>query len=123
MLRPGACGSPLMWNVRDDEDPVQASLTAFLEPYRAGTPGHRTSPWHEAPAWAAMFTPLERTSLRHEQRLDADGIADRVGSISFIATLPPAERAAVESRARSLVPADGVVALAYRTDVWIARCR
>ena len=54
---------------------------------------------------------------------DAEGIADRVGSISFIATLPPAERAEVESRARSLVPANGVVALPYRTDVWIARRR
>jgi SAM-dependent methyltransferase len=122
VLRPDAALA-LIWNVRDDEAPIQAALTALIEPYREETPGHRTSPWRESPVWATGFTPIERTTVRHEQRLDADGVATRVSSISFIARLPAAERASVEDRARALVPPGAVVALPYRTDLWIARRR
>ena len=38
----------------------------------------------------------------HAQTLDADGLVDRVLSISFIAALPDDERRAVEARVREL---------------------
>lgn len=56
------------------------------------------------------------------QRIDAEGLGDRVGSISFIATLPAAEREAVRSAARALA-ASGPVELANETEVYVCRLR
>src|SRR5437762_8990194 len=35
----------LVWNVRDEADPLQAALTELMEPYRERTPSHRGSTW------------------------------------------------------------------------------
>jgi len=116
-------GLGLVWNVRDESDPVQASLTALMEPYRAGTPAHREGRWLDAFARAGLFTPPERATFPHEQRLDADGVVARVVSVSFIACLDEAERGDVAARVRALVGDRNEIGLPYRTDVWITRRR
>ena len=58
----------------------------------------------------------------NEQRLDADGVEARIGSISFIAALEEPERAQVLRRARSLA-GEGVVTVPYRCELQMGRAR
>lgn len=113
----------LIWNVRDDRDPLQAALTSLMEPYRSATPGHRGERWRLAFERAPGFDPLERSTFAMEQRLGVDGLVDRVSSVSFIAVLHEDERAVVEEGVRSLVEGRDEVVLPYRTDLWITRRR
>ena len=98
--------------------PASADVTVFLG--ASGTPTHRTDAWRGAFDATSLFGPLEERSFPNEQVLDADGLEDRVGSISFIASLPEDERATVLAAARGMA-ADGPVRVPYRTDVHISR--
>ena len=69
---------------------------------------------------ATLFGPLEERSFPNQQSLDADGLADRVGSTSAIAALDPGERDALLERVRALA-AEGPLALRYRCDVQVTR--
>ncbi|HET8820785.1 MAG TPA: hypothetical protein VFM57_04500 [Thermoleophilaceae bacterium] len=71
---------------------------------------------------APDFGPLEEHVFPNEQHLDAHGMADRIGSISFVASLPDTERAKVLKQARALA-AGGPVTVPYRTEVQIAERR
>ncbi len=111
VLRPGG-GLGLVWNRRALESPVQAALQELMAPYRGDTPAHAGSGWREAFARTRRFGPLEERTFAHVQRLGAQGLADRVGSVSFIAALPSAERERILERARALA-GDGEVELPY----------
>lgn len=113
----------LIWNVRDERDPVQEALSALMEPYREATPSHRGERWRDAFEATDRFTAPELATFRHEQRADAQALVDRVLSVSFIARLADDECARVATRVRALVPARGAVVLPYRTDVWTAERR
>jgi SAM-dependent methyltransferase len=113
----------LLWNVRDDRDQLQAALTSLMEPYRLATPSHRGERWRAAFDGDSGFEPLGGSTFRMRQWLDADGLVDRVCSVSFMAALDEDERAEVERRVRSLVDGRAAIELPYRTDVWITRRR
>ena len=112
----------VVWNRRIEDAPVNEAIEAILAPYRAGVPTHRRDAWRPAFDRTSLFGPLEQHVFPHEQLLDADGMADRVGSISFIASLPDDERAAVIGAARELA-AGGPVTIPYRTEVLFAAAR
>lgn len=116
-------GAPLVvvYNVRDDADPMQAALDDIWEPYRGDTPTHRSVAWRAAFDAQAWFTDPLRVSFPHEQVLDVEGLVDRVLSVSFIAIQPHAERARIAARVRSLAAGRSEIALPYRTDVWWSR--
>ena len=124
VLRPdGALG--LTWNVRDESVAWVAELSALFEPYRSRTPSHRTGAWRTPFEHTTLFAPLRAWSFPYAQRISADGLVDRVLSISFVAALPAEERDAVASRVRALA-ADGPETvpggefdLPYRTDVYV----
>jgi ubiquinone/menaquinone biosynthesis C-methylase UbiE len=119
VLRPGGALA-LVWNRRVDEDPVNAALEELVAPYRGGTPTHRDDAWRAAFEHTRLFGPLDERKFRHEQTLDADGMADRAESISFISSLPAAERERVVHAARALV-ASGPVQIPYWTSVHVCR--
>jgi hypothetical protein len=87
-----------------------------MAPYRGDTPEHASGAWRDAFAgrelteWTFAFT----------QELDADGLADRVGSTSFIAVLEDAERDRVLERVRVLA-GDGPVAVPYVCEIHLWR--
>jgi SAM-dependent methyltransferase len=108
----------LIWNRRIEDAAVNVAIEAILAPYRAGVPTHRPGEWRAAFDRTTLFGPLEEHGFASEQVLDADGMADRIGSISFIASLPDDERARVLSAARALA-ADGPVTIPYRTELQI----
>jgi SAM-dependent methyltransferase len=119
VLRPGG-RLALLWNRRLDDDPVNRAIDALLDPHRGDVPGMRRDAWRAAFERTALFGPLEEHELPNEQRLDADGLADRLGSVSFIASLPGDERAQVLAGARAIA-ADGPVSVLYLAQVQLCR--
>jgi ubiquinone/menaquinone biosynthesis C-methylase UbiE len=121
VLRPGG-RLAVVFNVRDERDPVQAALERVWEPYRGDTPTHRTGAWQRAFEPADRFTPLVHQAFANDQRVSADQLVDRVVSVSFIAALDEAQRAAVEAEVRTLPADEAEVVLPYSTDVfWTER--
>jgi SAM-dependent methyltransferase len=109
----------LFWNSRVEEDPVNRAIEELIAPYRAGTPSHLRTAWRAAFERTSLFGPLEEHSFQNSQELDADGLADRVGSISFIAALDAPDRERVLERARGLAGSGSV--LPYRTEAQLCR--
>jgi ubiquinone/menaquinone biosynthesis C-methylase UbiE len=121
VLRPeGRLG--IVFNVRDETDPIQATLDGIWAPYRGNTPTHRGGGWRSAFEAVETFTPLVQRAFVHEQRLTPDGLVDRVVSVSFIASLPTPERDQVAEQVLNLVDGRTEATLRYRTVVfWTER--
>jgi SAM-dependent methyltransferase len=119
VLRPGG-GLALVWNVRLMDDPGQAAVEELIAPHTGEIPRHRSGEWRQPFEATTLFGPLEERSFPNQQSLDADGLADRVGSTSAIAALDPGERDALLERARALA-AEGPLTLRYRCDVQVTR--
>jgi SAM-dependent methyltransferase len=109
----------LLWNVRRMEDPIHAAIEELIEPHCDSVPRHRTVSWRDAFERTRLFGPLEEVEFSHDQRVDAEGLAAHVGSISAIGALPDSERRQVLERARSLA-GRGDVILRYRCEVQVA---
>ena len=116
VLRPGAALA-LLWNRRVEDDPVNAAIEELVAPHRGATPTHRGD-WRAAFERTTLFGPLEERLFTNEHHQDADGLADRVASISFISSLPAGRRERVIAAARELA-ADGPVTVPYRTEVLV----
>ena len=117
VLRPaGRLG--LIWNRRKEDDPLQTAFTELVEPLRGTEATHKGDSWREVLEPSPLFGPLEQRQFENEQQLDADGLAERAGSISFIASASPERRAAVVEEVRALA-GGGLVRFPYVTDVYV----
>ncbi len=121
VLRPSAALG-LLWNRRVMSHPVQAAIGELIAPYRGSAPGRASGRWRAAFDTTDLFTPLVERSFPHAQQLDADGLADRVASISFVGALPDDERSVLLGRVRELAH-DGPVTLPYDAEVYVCRRR
>jgi SAM-dependent methyltransferase len=119
VLRPGG-HLALVWNVRLMDDTAQAAIEELIAPYTGEIPRHRSGEWRAPIEATELFGPLEERSFPNQQRLDANGLADRVASTSAIAALDSPERGALLERIRALA-ADEPLTLRYRCDVQVAR--
>jgi ubiquinone/menaquinone biosynthesis C-methylase UbiE len=113
----------LVWNVRDESNPLSIALTELFDRYRHGVPQHRDRRWQSAFEDTPLFTPLEKAAFPHEQRLTREGYLDRAMSVSFMATLSGAEQARARDELLALVPGDAdEIVLPYRTEIhWCER--
>jgi SAM-dependent methyltransferase len=118
VLRPGGVLA-LLWNRRRMQDAIHERLQALLAPHRGSTPAHRDERWRATLAGSSLFGPLREEVFANEQVLDAGGLADRIGSISFVASLGDDERAALLDEVRALA-ADGPVTLRYDVELQLA---
>jgi hypothetical protein len=87
-------------------------------------PGGRPGPehWIEPLLASELFGSVEERRFPFVQKLDAPGLADRLGSISFIAAASPERRADLDHRIRDLVEAHGgEIEFPYVTSVFVSR--
>ena len=119
VLRPGG-GLGLIWNTRDNEDPVQAEVTNLLAPFVP--PGREALPTSARRFAAANVPDLITAEFRFEQELDSDALAGRLLSISFVAAAPGEQQRELEQQLRTLVAAHGGrVPFRYRTEAYVTR--
>jgi ubiquinone/menaquinone biosynthesis C-methylase UbiE len=120
VLRPGGAVA-LIWNSRDQERPLQREISELIKPLvPAGRPPVGESA--KALETSELFGPVEKRMFPFVQRLDADGVAERIASVSFVAAAPPVVRAELDRRLREAVAAQGgVVDFAYVTEVYVSR--
>ncbi len=120
VLKPGG-GIALVWNSRDQEAALQREVNELLEPL---VPPDRAVAglWSRALVESDLFGPVEERRFRFSDELDADALADRIASISFVAAAPPEERARIDSRLRAVVEKlGGRIDFPYVTAVYVSR--
>jgi ubiquinone/menaquinone biosynthesis C-methylase UbiE len=114
VLRPGG-GLALVWNVRDERDPVQAAASAIMQPLEENVPRRGKRNWRE------VIDASETATFDHAQLVDEDAFVERFTSVSFIAAASPEERAAIEEQLRALAHDVGTpIRLPYVTEVYLA---
>jgi ubiquinone/menaquinone biosynthesis C-methylase UbiE len=120
-LRPGG-GLGLIWNAFDTSVEWVAALQALVHSHRRGEPQYGRSGWRETLEASRSFGPIAERTFGLVQELDTDGLLARIGSTSYIATLPDAARDQLFHGIRTLV-ADlpRPLHLPYRTDTFVAR--
>lgn len=119
VLVPGG-GVALIWNARDERDPLQAALSEIIDPLEGETPRRQGHEWKTLLAQSGLFERTERLLFEHVQETDEQGVVDRVTSISFVATASADVRADVERRVRALVAgAKQPIRLPYMTELYL----
>jgi ubiquinone/menaquinone biosynthesis C-methylase UbiE len=119
VLRPGG-RLALVWNRRRREQPLQAAINKIIEPYRGDAPNAYRGTWREPVLSDGRFKSVGELEEPFEQLLDAAGLVDRVGSTSFIAALPAAERDRVLARVHAVGLEFGEpLRLGYTTEAYV----
>ena len=114
VLRPGG-GLALVWNVRDESDPIHAAASEIMRPLEENVPRRGKQSWRE------VIDARETATFEHEQLVDEDSFVERFTSVSFVAAAPPHARAAVEEQLRALARTVGApIRLPYVTEVYVA---
>ena len=114
VLRPGG-GLALVWNVRDESDPIHAAVSEIMRPLEENVPRRGKQSWRE------VIDARETAMFEHEQLVDEDSFVERFTSVSFVAAAPPQARAAVEEQLRALARTAGApIRLPYVTEVYVA---
>jgi len=120
VLRPGG-GLALLWNTREEKDPLQAAISAILAPLAGDTPRRGQRDWRAVLDESGLFTPCETALFRHRQTLGEDGFVERVLSISFVASASRTAREEVERQVRALARDAGTpLELPYVTELYLA---
>jgi SAM-dependent methyltransferase len=119
VLQPGG-GVALIWNARDERHPVQAALSAVIDPLQGDTPRRKDRGWKTLLPESGIFERCERALFEYEQVVDEDGLVARVVSMSFIAASTPDVRADVEARVRAIArTAEPPIRLPYMTELYL----
>lgn len=120
VLRPGA-GLGIVWNERDWSDPLQVALDELVAPHRKPYPAGDLV-WRDALGASGLFGDLKEDRFENVQLLTADAVVDRVGSVSWIGSLEPGERAGVLDAVRELV-ADRPEPIPFRYVTEVFTCK
>jgi SAM-dependent methyltransferase len=123
VLRPGG-GLALIWNVRDEGDPLQAALSEIIDPLEGDLPWRKERSLKTLLAGSDLYERSERALFEHTQPVDEQRLVERVVSISFIAAAPADVRADVEERVRKLARATPQpIRLPYVTELYLGFAR
>ncbi len=85
---------------RDLQQPLQRAVQEILAPYLPAA--EAIASWRAAVKASGLFTLAATHEVAYDQLLDADGLAERFGTVSYIARLPDDMRADVLGRVREL---------------------
>jgi ubiquinone/menaquinone biosynthesis C-methylase UbiE len=116
VLRPGG-GVALIWNARDERQPLQTALSAILDRYEGDTPTRDKRDWKPLLAESGLFERTKRLLFEHVQPVDEQAVVDRILSVSFMASLPADDQAVVEQEVREL--ARDATELSYMTELYL----
>ncbi len=122
VLRPGGWLA-LIWNERDESDPVMAELVRIskwdkCQPYPMGTD------FGQIIDRSGLFGPVHRTKFAFVQNVDLTVFVDQVASRSYVQVLPEGERRALLDRVAEFGSTLGdPIAIPYITDLFYARAR
>ena len=120
VLRTGG-GVALIWNARDERDPLQAALSEIFDRYEGDTPRRQNRDWKTVLSDSGLFERTRRVLFPHVQPVDEQGVVDRVLSVSFMASLTADERSEVERQVRAL--AKDATQLPYMTELYYGFAR
>ncbi|MHB8642903.1 MAG: class I SAM-dependent methyltransferase [Gaiellaceae bacterium] len=106
-------------NHRELDDPVQNAVQDVVGGFVPTL--DELASWQDDLAASRLFEPLDEFHAENEQLVDAVGLAERVGTISYVARLPDDERAVVLERVRAIGEAqpEHVFAFRYRSDAYV----
>jgi SAM-dependent methyltransferase len=98
VLRPRG-GVALLWNSRDPDALLHVEIGKLIAPF---IPPDRPDPeeWSRELGESELFGPLEERRFSFAQELNADQLAERIASVSFIAAAPPAARLDLDQELR-----------------------
>jgi ubiquinone/menaquinone biosynthesis C-methylase UbiE len=116
VLRPGG-GLALIWNARDERDPLQRALSEIFDELEGDTPRRKQRDWKTLLPESPLFERTKRMLFEHVQPVDEQAVVDRMLSTSFIAAATPEVRADVERRVRAV--AKNATALPYMTELYL----
>jgi SAM-dependent methyltransferase len=120
-LRPGG-GLGLVWNTFDASVDWVAALQALVHVYHRGEPQYGRSGWREELAASGLFEPLTEHVSSHVHELSPADLLARIGSTSYIATLPDSDRELLFAEVSALVAEQPrPLELPYRTDTFVTR--
>jgi SAM-dependent methyltransferase len=120
VLRPGGWLS-LIWNERDESDPMVAELTRLsrwdrCQPYPVG------KDFGADIQRSRLFGPVQRSTFSFIQQLDLTAFVEQVASRSYVQVLPEHEREALLASVREFGAALGrPIELPYVTDLFCAQ--
>ena len=119
VLRPRG-GVALIWNMRDPELPLHREIGELIAPF---VPPDRPAPdeWSRQLGESELFGPLEPRRFSFVHQVDADGLAERMASVSFVAAAPLEARRELDSCLRQLAERlGGRVDFPYVTAVYVS---
>lgn len=113
-------GLAIIGNGRDLSQPLQAAVQQIIGSYLPEL--GELLEWIPVLEASPLFGPLEGVEATFEQYFDAVGLAERVGTISYIARLPDEERAEVLARVRELGDAQPQTPFPFRHQAEAVAC-
>lgn len=97
---------------------MHAAISEITEKYRGGASTHYSGAWRGDFERTNLFSGVAELTVPFVQHLDADGLVDRVASISFVAAAPEHERDQILAHVRELAGAHPPpLALGHTTQV------
>jgi len=119
VLRRGG-GVAVLWNSRDPDAALHQEIGKLIEPF---IPPDRpdSEEWAQLLEESELFGPLEERRFSFVQELDADMLAERIASVSFVAAAPAAARRELDERLRRVAESlGGRVDFPYLTDAYVS---
>jgi SAM-dependent methyltransferase len=121
VLRPGGVLS-LVWNSGDEErpSPLPEAYRAYLDELRSVAAFKDAPPWQDVLA-RGPFGEVHEGGVPHDHVLDRAGLLENARTVSWIASRPDEEQAAIVKRLGELLP-EGTYAIPNRANImWTVR--
>lgn len=93
----------ILWNERDEATPWVAEMSRLIRWHERTVSRYQHVDWADVVSGAGRFTALQETSFGWGQPMTSDLLAERVRSISYIATMPTPERERLAAEVVALV--------------------
>ena len=119
VLRPRG-GVALLWNSRDPDALLHVEIGKLIAPF---IPPDRpdSEEWSRELGESELFGPLEERRFSFAQELNADQLAERIASVSFVAAAPPAARLELDQELRRVAQRlGGRVDFPYVTTAYVS---